>query len=553
MAFASIYVPNFIVQAVVCAEPELRGRAVALLDGTPPLCGVVAMNEFAMRDGIQMSMSESQAAQFCSVEKRRRSRAHEEAAHAALLDMSWSISPRVEDTAPDTIVLDLTGLHSFFGADTNIAKELAQRASQLGLNINTGISANIEVAIRLARGFSGITLVPSGKESKSLASLPVSVLSPPVEIMESFERWGVRTCADLAALPAPELSERLGQAGVHLRELASGASKRSLVLAEPKTCFAEEIELDDAVEDLEPLAFLLGRLLDQLCARLQAHALAAAAIHLRFDLGDAFEKDLPVSAKTSTEEIAPKSYERDLRLSAPMRDSKMLLKLLRLQLQADPPQASIRKISIAAEPARRRATQRDFFRPNSIDPEKLELTIARLGNLVGSSNVGAPQVMDTHRSGAFRMSRFSPTNEESQRCRKAGHTTATQVQENQFAGDRTMSGRTMFGGTADRTTVALRIFRPEWLAKIDICEERPVQISFRGLRGKIAAASGPWRSSGDWWREDAWRHEEWDIHIRFHSDASRMNTEDPGKTYDGLYRIYYDHARRNWYVRGRYD
>jgi protein ImuB len=543
MAFASIYVPNFIVQAVVYAEPELRGRAVALLDGTPPLCSVVAMNEFAMQDGIQMGMSESQAAQFCRVEKRRRSSAREEAAHAALLDMSWSISPRVEDTAPDAIVLDLTGLHSFFGAGTNIAKELARRASQLGLNINIGISANIEVAIRVARGFSGITLVPSGEESKSLVRLPVSVLSPSVEIMESFERWGVRTCADLAALPAPELSERLGQEGVHLRELARGASRRSLVLAEPKTCFAEEIELDDAVEDLEPLAFLLGRLLDQLCARLQAHALAAAAIHLRFDLGDAFEKDWPVSAKTSPAEIAPKRYERDLRLPAPMRDSKMLLKLLRLQLQADPPQASIRKISIAAEPARHRATQRDFFRPNSIDPEKLELTIARLSNLVGSSNVGAPQVMDTHRFGAFRMSRFSPTREKSQRHRKTGDT-ATQVHENQFAEDKTIVGR---------TTVALRIFRPEWLAKIDVGEERPIQICFRGLRGKIAAASGPWRSSGDWWREDSWRHEEWDIHIRFHSDASRMNKDDPRQMYDGLYRIYYDHARRNWYVRGRYD
>jgi protein ImuB len=548
MAFASIYVPNFIVQAVVCAEPELRGRAVALLDGTPPLCSVVTMNEFAMQNGIQMGMSESQAAQFCGVEKRRRSSAREEAAHAALLDMSWSISPRVEDTTPDTIVLDLTGLHSFFGADTNIAKELARRASQLGLNINIGISANIEVAIRVARGFSGITLVPSGEESASLVSLPVSVLSPSVEIMESLERWGVRTCADLSALPAPELSERLGQEGVHLRELARGASKRSLVLAEPNTCFAEEIELDDAVEDLEPLAFLLGRLLDQLCARLQTHALAAAAIHLRFDLGDAFESDLPVSTKTSTGEIAPKSYERDLRLPVPMRDSKMLLKLLRLQLQADPPQASIRKISMAAEPARRRATQKDFFRPNSIDPEKLELTIARLGNLVGSANVGTPQVMDTHRSGTFRMSRFSPTHEKSQHHRKTGHTTATQVHENRCAED-----KTMFGRTVGRTTVALRIFRPEWLAKIDVCEERPLQICFRGLRGKIAAASGPWRSSGDWWREDAWRHEEWDIHIRFHSDASRMNRDDPENTHDGLYRIYYDYARRNWYVRGRYD
>ena len=42
------------------------------------------------------------------------------------------------------------------------------------------------------------------------------------------------------------------------------------------------MELEHGVEELEPLAFLLGRLLDQLCARLAARSLAASAIRLRF-------------------------------------------------------------------------------------------------------------------------------------------------------------------------------------------------------------------------------------------------------------------------------
>ena len=75
--------------------------------------------------------------------------------------------------------------------------------------------------------------------------------------------WGVRTCEELAALPVLQLSERLGQEGVRLHELARGARVRSLVLAEPGICFEEEIELEEAVEELEPLSFLLGRLLDQ--------------------------------------------------------------------------------------------------------------------------------------------------------------------------------------------------------------------------------------------------------------------------------------------------
>ena len=144
-----------------------------------------------------------------------------------------------------------------------------------------------------------------------------------------------------------ELSERLGQEGVRLQQLARGAHTRSLVLAEPAEILEEEMELDDAVEDLEPLSFVLGRLLDQVCARLTARALSAAAIRVRFDLGDAFEREEQVRGKNATAmvagaagvetEAAAKTYEKALNLPVPMRDSKMLLKLLRLQLQADPP------------------------------------------------------------------------------------------------------------------------------------------------------------------------------------------------------------------------
>src|SRR5271170_4787129 len=235
MAFAAIHVANFMVQAVLRAEVDLRDEAesrdkpVALVDGTAPLIHVVAANDAAWRAGIQLGMAQTQA-QLCAVEIRRRSRAQEKAAHAA-------------------------------------------------------------------RGFAGITVIPEGEEARCLSGLPVQALAPSAEALETLERWGIRTCAALAALPVLELSERLGQEGVRLQELARGAHARALVLAEPAEILQEEMELDDAVEDLEPLAFVLGRLLDQVCARLAARALSAAAIRVRFDLGDAFEKEESVRGK----------------------------------------------------------------------------------------------------------------------------------------------------------------------------------------------------------------------------------------------------------------
>src|SRR5947209_15814136 len=133
--------------------------------------------------------------------------------------------------------------------------ELFERSASMGLLPNIAVASNIETAIHAARGFTGITLIPLGEEQKYLSSLPVEVLSPSIETLETLHRWGIRTCGTLAALPVLQLSERLGQEGVRLHELACGTYCRSLTLAQLETSFEEEMSLDYAVTELEPLSF----------------------------------------------------------------------------------------------------------------------------------------------------------------------------------------------------------------------------------------------------------------------------------------------------------
>lgn len=554
MAFASVHVPNFWIQSVVRAEPELLGRPLALVDGEPPLWKVVAASEGALRAGIELGMGGSQAKQFCGVEIRRRSLGLEKAAHAALLDVGWCVSPRVEDSAPDTIVLDIAGLTSLFEFVKNLAVVLAERVASVGLCPQIAVASNVEAAILAARGFPGITLIPPKEEKERLSSLPVEVLFPSVETLETLYRWGIRTCGELAALPVLPLSERLGQEGVRLCKRARGADCRSLVLAQPDTSFEEELGLDYAVTELEPLSFLLGRLLDQLCARLDARSLAAIAFRLRFDLQDCEEEEtFEIRRKTSALQRDPKTFQKILRLPVPMRDSKTLLKLLRLQLQSDPPPGSIVKIYMAAEPARPRAGQRGLFIPDSPDPEKLEVTIAHLAGLVGDSNVGSPQLVNTHRPGEFRMMPFSTSNESSAddlRCPPYSSKPSTWRLKKRSTEsiEKTRSGR---------AAIAFRMFRPELPANVESEEGCPARISFRGARGKVAAASGPWRTSGDWWEEHGWRQDEWDMEILFDSRPEKSDGNHAPRSHtgpqNGIYRIYFDWRRHGWFVRGRYD
>jgi|tagenome__1003787_1003787.scaffolds.fasta_scaffold20988938_4 protein ImuB len=549
MPFACIHVPDFSVQAAVRADAILRNRALALIAGTPPLWHVVAASSAALQAGIQLGMTKAQVTEFTGIEIRERCEAHEKAAHAALLDAGWSVSPRVEDTAPGTVVVDLAGLESLFGSDEKIAQTLQLRAANVGLNANVAVAANIDTSIVAARGFAGITLIPADKESRRLGELPVQVLTVGIETLEILERWGIRTLRALAALPVLQLSERLGQEGVRLHALARGAWVRAVVLAEPNLQFQEEMELDESVEELEPLSFLLGRLLDQLCARLEARVLALRAIHVWFALEPSFEAELQTKKEESRKKTAAREYKKILTLPVAMRDPKMLLKLLRLLLQGDPPSAPVQKIVLVGDAAPPRVTQSGLFVPKGPDPEKLELTVARLAKLVGEGNVGSAELMDTHRFENFRMSKFAGITEQTKKRRR--NVAVPIGTRNMTRLDLVSEGRPSFS-----KSVGFRAVRPPMPVNVELSETKPARIFFRGAKGEVTAASGPWRTSGDWWQEDAWDQDEWDLAIDFGTISRerelRERRDDPFPA-RGVYRIFYDALKRSWFMRGFYD
>ena len=52
-AFACIFVPDFPVEALLRAEPDLRSQALAVLEGKAPLQTIFALNEKARRAGFR--------------------------------------------------------------------------------------------------------------------------------------------------------------------------------------------------------------------------------------------------------------------------------------------------------------------------------------------------------------------------------------------------------------------------------------------------------------------------------------------------------------------
>jgi protein ImuB len=534
MPFACIFVPDFPVEALLRAEPDLRSQAVAVLEGKAPLQKIFAANEKGRRAGVSPGMTKLQVEACTDLVLRARSSLQEAAAHAALLDCAQSFSPRVEDAGCGTVLLDLAGLEPLFGPLPKIARDVARRACDLGLEANVAVASNPDAAVLAAHGFSGVIVIPEGREAEQLGSLPVEVLfmnEESLQLLEILERWGIRNLRALAALPDVALSERLGQEGIRLQQLARGCASRSLVPVETPLVFEEAVELEYPLILLEPLAFLLSRLLEQLCARLSARALATQELHLDLTLGNTTDDvgtDAPVRPSSGQGRAqARQTFHRSLRLPVPLLDPKVFLKLLQLDLNAHPPGAPIVKICLSAEAVRPRATQGGLFLPPSPEPEKLELTLARIAGIVGPNNVGSLQLLDTHRPEGFRMNRFAPGQRQKQPARNENDKSSEDAARKQNEG----------------AVTALRIFRPPGRAAVTLREGRPVHIACpkrKEICGEILWAAGPWRSSGDWWEQEGWARDEWDIALQ----------EATGIT---LYRLVRDLLSGQWQVEGSYD
>jgi len=543
MPFACIYVPNFPVAAALRAEPDLQPRALAILEGKPPLEKIFAVNNQAADMGIAPGMTKAQAELCADLTLRPRSALQESSAHAALLDCAQSFSPCVEDASCDTALLDLAGMESLLGSLPEISRAIHTRAAALGLAVHVAVASNPDAAVLAARGLCGagsrgtgtparvgVAVIPPGQEAERLGPLPVEVLFPDqmegdekksaARLLETLARWGIRNLRSLAALPQVSLSERLGQEGLRLQQLARGAASRTLVPVEEPTRFEEAVELDHPIVLLEPLAFLLNRLLEQLCARLAFRAMSTQELRLTLDLENFLSRN-------QQSKISNQQFVRTLRLPLPMLDAKVFLKLLQLDLNAHPPGAPIMKIHLAAEPARPRSAQGGLFLPPSPEPEKLELTLARIAGMVGENKVGALELLDTHHPDGFRMQRFVAEPPRKNAPEKSPDAAAEQSSEQ---------------SSQPSPVTALRRFRPPLRATVTLENGQPVNLSCRKkeMQGDVLWRAGPWRSSGDWWEREAWSRDEWDLALRNEKAVS-------------FYRVVHDLLGGGWFVEGTYD
>ena len=408
----------------------------------------------------------------------------------ALVALARDFTPRVEARGPTPVLLDLSGLGRLWPTPHALGQALLDAAAARAIEAQAALAFTRETALVVACACPGLSVVPAGGEAEALAPLPLALLEVSAEQQELLARWGLRTIGDLARLPPGALAARLGPDGPRLVRRARGEDVGVFVTAPLPERFETTLELDWPVEGLEPLAFLLSRVLEPLTAALAARGALAAALAVELGLTDA------------------STHTRALRPAAPSGDARTWRTLVLLDLEAHPPRDAIARITLRATPTPTRAAQFSLFDPAQPSPSLLAETLARLHEWTASGRSGSPQLVDTHRPGAFAVHSFAP--------------------------GALPRGRPEAARPAPR--VALRAYRPPRLAHVLTKAGAPSFVAAPGLRGAVTAAAGPWRVSGDWW-DSAFSREEWDVSL----------------VGGPALRIFLDRLRGEWFVEGELD
>jgi len=107
--FATIYLPNFYLQAATRHQPELWEQPVALIEEQERKPLIIQLNDAAENTGIRKGMTPSQAlARSLRVVIKVRAPTQEKSMQEILLHHAFTLSPFVEDTAPGVCTIQFT-------------------------------------------------------------------------------------------------------------------------------------------------------------------------------------------------------------------------------------------------------------------------------------------------------------------------------------------------------------------------------------------------------------------------------------------------------------
>ena len=280
----------------------------------------------------------------------------------------------------------LAGSAAIGSAGLAIGSAPAIGSAGLAGDIRAGIAGTrftATVAAVLARPGTPI-LVPPGGEADFLAPHPSGLLTPDPDVRARLTRFGLRRIGAVAELARSALVARFGEEGARIHARARGEELEAFRPRRTPERLALGLPIEPAVENLEPLRFVLHRLAAALTGQLVARGLAASRARLHLDLDLAFARVGTLHA-----------LDVEQRFPEPTADAEAIERLLFARLERTPPPAAVARLSLELDGTAPAAGQQlPLFMPQAARAARLEWQLARLALTFGEDRVRRVDIID---------------------------------------------------------------------------------------------------------------------------------------------------------------
>ena len=244
------------------------------------------------------------------------------------------------DAAFGLFEMGIDGLGPLWGPEPVLVERVssALRGALPGeLRVRAGVAGThfaATIAAVHARAGSPVA-VPPGDEAAFLAPYPSGLLTTDLDVRARLTRFGLRQIGAVAELPRSALIARFGDEGARLHARARGEETEPFRARHAPERLALALPIEPPVEDLEPLRFVLHRLVAAIAAQLTSRGLAADRAHLTLEL------DLAFAARGTSPRI-----EVEQRFPEPTADAEAVERLLFARLEREPPPAAVQRLEL---------------------------------------------------------------------------------------------------------------------------------------------------------------------------------------------------------------
>ncbi|MGZ4965583.1 MAG: Y-family DNA polymerase [Chthoniobacterales bacterium] len=170
--FATIYLPNFYLQAALRHQPELATKPVGLIDGQEAKAIIMQLNAAAEEVGVRCGMTPSQGLARClQLVIKTRLRTQEKLLDDLLLQFGFSLAPFVEATGPGLCTVQFTDQRN---VRRNVERVIAQ-LNESNIVARAGIAATPDASLLAAHLAKPVLQVDDTRDF--LAPLPIETLA----------------------------------------------------------------------------------------------------------------------------------------------------------------------------------------------------------------------------------------------------------------------------------------------------------------------------------------------------------------------------------------